>query len=173
MKGVRVAMLVVSLRGINFGFWSHLGCSGQNAIIFSREGLVQRRTRKIQIFICCLCFNMVSCRGQKNLGLSPDRSLIAERHCFIAYFFLISVFISPLSLPHSSSSLLEFQLQTLNIAFIIQLNLHVRLSLSKPGIKVTISTPLSDSSIQNTKRFVLEKPHSQSLSQIRMTTFRK
>ena len=38
MKGVR--MLVVSLRGINFGFWSHLGCSGQNAIICSREGLV-------------------------------------------------------------------------------------------------------------------------------------
>ena len=38
MKGV--GMLVVSLRGVNFGFWSHLGCSGQNAIIFSREGLV-------------------------------------------------------------------------------------------------------------------------------------
>ena len=35
-----VRMLVVSLRGVNFGFWSHLGCSGQNAIIFSREGLV-------------------------------------------------------------------------------------------------------------------------------------
>ena len=26
-----VGMLVVSLRGVNFGFWSHLGCSGQNA----------------------------------------------------------------------------------------------------------------------------------------------
>ena len=38
MKGV--GMLVVSLRGINFGFWSHLGCPWQNAIIFSREGLV-------------------------------------------------------------------------------------------------------------------------------------
>ena len=38
MKGV--GMLVVSLRGVNFGFWSHLGCSGQNAVIFSREGLV-------------------------------------------------------------------------------------------------------------------------------------
>ena len=38
MKGV--GMLVVSLRGVNFGFWSHLECSGQNAIIFSREGLV-------------------------------------------------------------------------------------------------------------------------------------
>ena len=35
-----VGTLVVSLRGINFGFWSHLGCSGQNAIIFSCEGLV-------------------------------------------------------------------------------------------------------------------------------------
>ena len=38
VKGV--GMLVVSLRGVNFGFWSHLGCSWQNAIIFIREGLV-------------------------------------------------------------------------------------------------------------------------------------
>ena len=38
MKGV--GMLVVSLRGVNFEFWSHLRCSGQNAIIFSREVLV-------------------------------------------------------------------------------------------------------------------------------------
>ena len=37
MKGV--GMLVVSLRGVNFGFWSRLGCSGQNTIIFSRKGL--------------------------------------------------------------------------------------------------------------------------------------
>ena len=35
-----VGMLVVSPRGVNFGFWSHLGYSGQNAIMFSREGLV-------------------------------------------------------------------------------------------------------------------------------------
>ena len=33
-------MLVVSFRDVNFGFWSHLGRSGQNAIIFSRKGLV-------------------------------------------------------------------------------------------------------------------------------------
>ena len=38
MKGV--GMLVVSLRGVNFGFWFHLGCSGQNTIIFSDEGLI-------------------------------------------------------------------------------------------------------------------------------------
>ena len=37
MKGL--GMLVVSLRGVNFGFWSHLGCSG-GTIIFNREGLV-------------------------------------------------------------------------------------------------------------------------------------
>ena len=37
MKGV--GMLLVSLRTVNFEFWSHLGCSGQNAIIFSREVL--------------------------------------------------------------------------------------------------------------------------------------
>ena len=36
----RGGMLVVSLRGVNFGFWSHLGRSGQNAIIRSREGLL-------------------------------------------------------------------------------------------------------------------------------------
>ena len=33
MKGV--GMLVVLLRGENFGFWSHLECSGQKAIIYS------------------------------------------------------------------------------------------------------------------------------------------
>ena len=31
-------MFLVSLKGVNFGFWSHLGCSGQNAIMFRREG---------------------------------------------------------------------------------------------------------------------------------------
>ena len=34
-----VGMLVFSLRGIDFGFWSRLGCSGQNNVIFSRKGL--------------------------------------------------------------------------------------------------------------------------------------
>ena len=29
----RAGMLVVSLKGVNFGFWSHLRCSGQDAII--------------------------------------------------------------------------------------------------------------------------------------------
>ena len=37
MKGA--GMLVVSLRGVHFRFWSRLGCSGQNTLIFSRKGL--------------------------------------------------------------------------------------------------------------------------------------
>ena len=37
MKGA--AMLVVSLWGVNFRFWSHLRCSGQNTNMFSRKGL--------------------------------------------------------------------------------------------------------------------------------------
>ncbi len=38
MKGA--GMLVVLLRGLNFGAWSHLGCSN----IFSRQGLVKSCT---------------------------------------------------------------------------------------------------------------------------------
>ena len=50
-------MLIVLLRGVNFGFWSHLGCSGQNAIIFSREGLIilGLHTKKYKnIFLICI-----------------------------------------------------------------------------------------------------------------------
>ena len=65
MKGL--GMLVVSLRGINFGFWSHLGCSGQNAIIFSREGLVQGCTRKIYI-VCVLTWSLL---GVKKAWATP------------------------------------------------------------------------------------------------------
>ena len=38
MKGE--GMLVVSLRGVNFRFWSHLGCSEQSATEFSHRGLI-------------------------------------------------------------------------------------------------------------------------------------
>ena len=38
LKGT--GMLVVSLRVVNYGFWSRLGCSAHNVIIFSCPGLV-------------------------------------------------------------------------------------------------------------------------------------
>ena len=44
MKGA--GMLVVSIGGVNFGFWSHLGCSGQNVIIFNHKGLFKGCTRR-------------------------------------------------------------------------------------------------------------------------------
>ena len=34
----QTGMLVVSLRGVNFGFWSRLGCSCQSANILSSQG---------------------------------------------------------------------------------------------------------------------------------------
>ena len=64
-----VGMLVVSLRVVNFGFWSHLGCSGQNAIIFSHEGIGLHVKKYKNI-----TYNVVSFRGQKKLGPRPDRS---------------------------------------------------------------------------------------------------
>ena len=44
MKGV--GMLVVSLSGVNFGFWSHLGCSGQDTIIFKAVKVSLRFARE-------------------------------------------------------------------------------------------------------------------------------
>ena len=38
MKQTR--MLIVSLTGVKFGFWSRLGCSGQSGNILSHQGLV-------------------------------------------------------------------------------------------------------------------------------------
>ena len=45
----QTGMLVVSLRGVNFGFWSRLGCSGQSANILSRQGLVWSSAKKHRI----------------------------------------------------------------------------------------------------------------------------
>ena len=42
----QTGMLVVSLRGVNFGFWSRLGCSGQSANILSCQGLSFRVLRR-------------------------------------------------------------------------------------------------------------------------------
>ena len=49
MKGA--GMLFVSLREVNLGFWSPLGCSGQNAIIFSRK---PKPSAIILHFFCCV-----------------------------------------------------------------------------------------------------------------------
>ena len=38
-------MLVVSLGGVNFGFWSHLGCSGQNEFTVKSEKKIYRFSR--------------------------------------------------------------------------------------------------------------------------------
>ena len=54
-------MLIVSLRGVNFEFWSRLGCPGQNVIIFSHEGLGKG----------CMQRNKKSFRGEPNIQTIP------------------------------------------------------------------------------------------------------
>ena len=45
----QTGMLVVSLRVVNFGFWSRLGCSGQSANILCRQDLVEGSVKKHKI----------------------------------------------------------------------------------------------------------------------------
>ena len=51
----RAGMLVISLRGVNFGFWSRLGCSGQSANILSRKETQNyvKRNRSQIFFLTC------------------------------------------------------------------------------------------------------------------------
>ena len=61
MKGV--GMLLVSLRGVNFGFWSHLGCSRQNTIIFSHKSLFRVALKELlkKLYIFNSCYLLDSC----------------------------------------------------------------------------------------------------------------
>ena len=94
MKGV--GMLVVLLRGGgDVGFWSHLGCSWAKRHHYSAVKVSFRVAREkiwkyifdmdisnafyllhsySPSFLNCLCFIMISLRGQKELGPRPDRS---------------------------------------------------------------------------------------------------
>ena len=91
-----VGMLVVSLRGVNFGFWSHLGYGvlGKTPSYLAVKVSFRVARKNIKIyefdiyifnsfylfqsynpsFLVCLCFNMASFRDPKKLGPRPDRS---------------------------------------------------------------------------------------------------
>ena len=65
----QTGMLVVSLRGVNFGFWSRLGCSGQSANIScqrSRLGFREetqnyaKRNRSQISFLICFVYRIAS-----------------------------------------------------------------------------------------------------------------
>ena len=72
-------MLVVSLRGVNFGFWSRLGCSGQNVIIFSRQSLVWGWTRRNNKKERILIRYIYPLRGLLNVRPHPDWSLLGVK----------------------------------------------------------------------------------------------
>ena len=97
----QTGMLVVSLRGVNFGFWSRLGCSGQSANILSHQGHVQ-----MMICLVPLCAGLwVSCLrlywylrnnikrtksdGCQNTSLLADVSAWPVTDFFFDFFFWI------------------------------------------------------------------------------------
>ena len=68
----QMGMLVISLRGVNFGFWSHEGWSGHSANILSCQETQNytKRNRsqfffKICFFFLYLCVFMQSLSGVK------------------------------------------------------------------------------------------------------------
>ena len=72
-------MLVVSLRGVNFGFWSRLGCSGQNVIIFSLHNLVKGFTRRNNKTERIFILYIYSFRGLHKSRSRPDWSLLGVK----------------------------------------------------------------------------------------------
>ena len=63
-------MLVVSLMSVNFRFWSRLGCSGQNTIIFSCKGPVSFGIAHEEILKSHVFFNSFYLLDSCNQSLS-------------------------------------------------------------------------------------------------------
>ena len=64
----QMGMLVVSLRGVNFGFWSRLGCSGDSANILSRQETQNYAKRnRSQIFLLTSFVFLYLCVFQRSL----------------------------------------------------------------------------------------------------------
>ena len=74
----QMGMLVVSLRGVNFGFWSRLGHSAN--ILSRQETQNYAKRNRSQIFLLTsfvfifVCVSAVSFRGQNLLKPRPDWS---------------------------------------------------------------------------------------------------
>ena len=66
----QTGMLVVSLRGVNFGFWSRLGCSGHSTNILSRrEKQNYAKRNRSQIFFQLVLFSYLCVFKRSLLGV--------------------------------------------------------------------------------------------------------
>lgn len=74
--------LVVSLRGVNYRFWSHLGCLGGKSLYFpirSPLGLYMKKFKKIYRDFR---FNNFSFSGRLKLGLTSLNTLVSLGQLF-------------------------------------------------------------------------------------------
>ena len=78
MKGT--GMVVVSFRGVNCRFWSHVGCSGQKANSFTHAVSLRAVREEISIYkktqtlSYCVCMVSLSLVGKIKPELRPDWS---------------------------------------------------------------------------------------------------
>ena len=68
MKGV--GMLVVSFRGVNFGFWSHLGCLSKTPSHLAVKVLLKVAREKYKN-VCIVCVLTWSLSGVKKAWATP------------------------------------------------------------------------------------------------------
>ena len=64
-----MGMLVVSLRGVNFGFWSRLGYSGHSANILSRQETQNYAKRNRGQIFPAVFLGVKICLSQGQIGL--------------------------------------------------------------------------------------------------------
>ena len=65
----QTGMLVVSLRGVNFGFWSRLGCSGKAPIFYAAKVSYRVPRRNTELrgavffdYYVFISFKLIACR---------------------------------------------------------------------------------------------------------------
>ena len=88
MKGARM-LSDVSLRGVNFRFWSGLWCSGQITIIFSGKGLFQGCSERniTKLYIFNLFYLLDSCNQSLKWSLLGVKKRLAHTQIGLLWGF--------------------------------------------------------------------------------------
>ena len=125
----QTGMLVVSLRGVNFGVWSRLGCSGQSANILSRQGLVQGFAKKHRItrretevkFSFFFFFSFLSClfQGSKFAYATPRWSHLGVKFKISTSIPVCSIQESPLGLNSCCPERTDEKHKIYSVVFIV------------------------------------------------------
>ena len=106
MKGAGM-LSDVSLRGVNFRFWSGLWCSGQITVIFSGKGLFQGCSERniTKLYIFNLFYLLDSCNQSLKWSLLGVKKRLAHAQIGLLWGFNSKF---PMSIPTPSGLLFGF-----------------------------------------------------------------